>query len=124
MSGANGTNFGGEHCAGSVAMPRTPRADKADAIYHVLNRDSQRQQIFHEAADYEAFERVLAERLRKNPVDLICFQWMPNHWHMVLTPQEVGARKWRNESADVLCGDDTHGKTSRSLRHCWFGAPF
>ncbi len=72
-------------------MPRPPRADEAGAIYHVLNRGNQRQEIFHKEADYEAFERVVAEGLTKYPVNLICYQWMPNHWHMVLSPRENGA---------------------------------
>jgi len=47
--------------------------------------------IFHKDADYEAFERVLSEGLEKYPVSLFAYQWMPNHWHMVLRPREDGA---------------------------------
>ena len=72
-------------------MPRPPRADVAGAIYHVLNRGNGRQTLFHKDADYEAFERVLQEGLEKHPVDLLAYQWMPNHWHMVLSPREDGA---------------------------------
>ncbi len=72
-------------------MPRPPRADEAGAIYHAMNRANSRQTIFRKEGDYEAFERVVAEGLRKYPVDLFCYQWMPNHWHMVLRPREDGA---------------------------------
>lgn len=72
-------------------MPRPPRADEAGAIYHALNRGNARQQIFHKDKDYEAFERVVAEGLEKYEVDLIAYQWMDNHWHMVLSPHENGA---------------------------------
>jgi len=72
-------------------MPRPPRADAGGEIYHVLNRGNGRTTIFHKDADYEAFERVLDEGLQKYPVDLIAYQWMPNHWHMVLSPREDGA---------------------------------
>jgi putative transposase len=47
--------------------------------------------IFHKEPDYEAFERVLSEGLEKFPVDLIAYQWMSNHWHMVISPREDGA---------------------------------
>jgi len=47
--------------------------------------------IFHTDADYEAFERLLCEGLEKFPVDLIAYQWMRNHWHMVISPREDGA---------------------------------
>jgi hypothetical protein len=39
-------------------------------IYHVLNRGNGRMRIFHKAGDYEAFERVLAEGLKRYPVEL------------------------------------------------------
>ncbi len=68
-------------------MPRPLRADEAGAIYHTLNRGNGRHTIFHKTNDYEAFEKVIAEGLEKYPVDLLAYQWMPNHWHMVLTPQ-------------------------------------
>jgi len=72
-------------------MPRPPRADVGGDIYPVLNRGNGRAAIFNKDADYEAFERVLDEGLQKHPVDLIAYQWMPNHWHMVLSPRENGA---------------------------------
>ena len=64
-------------------MPRARRSDFAGSIYHALNRGNARNNIFFKAADYEAFERVIKEGLKKYPVDLICYQWMKNHWHMV-----------------------------------------
>ncbi len=72
-------------------MPRTPRADVAGEIYHALNRGNGRMTIIRKDADYEAFERVLNEGLEKYPVSLFAYQWTPNHWHMVLSPREVGA---------------------------------
>lgn len=72
-------------------MPRPPRADIGGQIYHALNRGNGRAAIFRKDADYEAFERVLDEGLQRHPVDLIAYQWMPNHWHMVLSPREDGA---------------------------------
>ncbi len=72
-------------------MPRPPRADIAGEFYHALNRGNGRMTIFHKDADYEAFERVLCEGLEKFPVELIAYQWMSNHWHMVISPREDGA---------------------------------
>jgi len=71
-------------------MGRAPRADEAGGIYHALNRGNAKHPIFFKAADYEAFERIIAEGLGKFPVDLIAYQWMNNHWHMVLSPNEDG----------------------------------
>ncbi|MBN1853093.1 MAG: transposase [Pirellulales bacterium] len=71
-------------------MPRPPRADVAGEVYHALNRENGRQDIFRKDQDYEAFEQVLAEGIERYPVDLFSYQWMPNHWHMVLSPGEDG----------------------------------
>ena len=71
-------------------MPRPPRADVAGEIYHVLNRGNGRQTVFYKDADYEAFERVLAEARQKHTVDLYAYCWMPNHWHMVISPKSDG----------------------------------
>ena len=42
--------------------------------------------LFHKAGDYEAFERVLAEGLKRYPVKLLTYCVMPNHWHLVVRP--------------------------------------
>jgi len=70
-------------------MPRPKRADEAGAIYHALNRGNARNTIFHKEADYEAFERILAEGLSRYEVDLFSYQLMPNHWHRGLAPRNV-----------------------------------
>ena len=69
-------------------MPRALRSDFAGEIYHALNRGNARNKIFFKDGDFEAFERVIEEGLQKYPVDLIAYQWMNNHWHMVLCPRE------------------------------------
>ena len=71
-------------------MGRAPRADEAGGIYHALNRGNARHDIFFKDADFEAFERIVAEALERCQVDLICYQWMKNHWHMVLSPRVDG----------------------------------
>lgn len=71
-------------------MPRQKRADEAGVIYHAINRGNARQKIFLKQEDYDAFIRVLAEGLEKYPVELFSFTLMPNHWHLVLRPQQDG----------------------------------
>ena len=72
-------------------MGRSPRADISGGIYHALNRGNAKNRIFFKDADYEAFERIVAEALEKFPVELFAYQWMNNHWHMVLSPRKDGA---------------------------------
>lgn len=71
-------------------MPRQKRADEAGVIYHAINRGNARQTIFHKDEDYDAFLRVLAEGLAKYAVEVFSFTLMPNHWHLVLRPNQDG----------------------------------
>lgn len=67
-------------------MPRSPRADEASGLYHALNRGNLRATIFHKDGDYVAFEKILAEGLKRYRMELFSYQLMPNHYHLVLRP--------------------------------------
>ena len=97
-------------------MPRPPRADVSGEIYHALNRGNGRMTVFRKDADYEAFERVLDEGLQKYPVDLIAYQWMPNHWHMVLSPREDGAMSRERERRGATASRDQPQSAVRGRR--------
>ena len=71
-------------------MPRPPRADAAGGLYQALNRGTSRAQIFHKEADYEAFERILAEGVERYDLQCFGYQLLPNHWHLVLRPNRDG----------------------------------
>lgn len=72
-------------------MGRPNRADKAGAIYHMLNRANRRATIFHKEQDYVAFEQILVEALDRTDLKLFSYCLMPNHWHLVVSPQVDGA---------------------------------
>ncbi len=71
-------------------MPRPPRVDVADIIYHTINRANGRLAIFRREKDYQAFIEVLTEAKKKFPVELLAFCIMPNHWHLILKPFQNG----------------------------------
>jgi putative transposase len=71
-------------------MGRAKRAADGGLIYHVLNRANGRMKIFKDEADFEAFERILAEAVERTGTDLLAFCLMPNHWHLVVMPHEDG----------------------------------
>ena len=71
-------------------MPRPPRADEANGLYHALNRGNLRSTIFHKEGDYAAFEQILSEGLRRYSIKLFAYQLMPNHYHLVLRPEMDG----------------------------------
>ena len=68
-------------------MSRGPRQAPGGCVYHVLNRAVARLPLFEKPADYEAFLRVLAEALEQQPMRILAFILMPNHWHFVLWPE-------------------------------------
>lgn len=71
-------------------MPRSPRTDIADIVYHVINRANARLQIFNTSDDYTLFENVLLEAKKRTDMRIFSYSIMPNHWHLVLRPQNNG----------------------------------
>ena len=71
-------------------MTRQARQAPGGYIYHVLNRGVNRQRLFVREGDYAAFERVMAQTLAVKPMRLLAYCLMPNHWHLVLWPEQDG----------------------------------
>lgn len=59
-------------------------------VFHVLNRGVGRMRIFDDDGDYFAFERIMEETLQTRPMRICAYCLMPNHWHMVLWPENDG----------------------------------
>jgi hypothetical protein len=58
-------------------MGRPHRLSLGGYSYHVLNRGNGRATVFHKDADYEAFERILAEH-GPNPASLPLSNALPD----------------------------------------------
>lgn len=71
-------------------MPRQKRIAKGNIVYHVLNRANGRLKIFKKPADFEAFEKILAEGIERFNMRLCGYCIMSNHWHLVLWPRHNG----------------------------------
>ncbi len=72
-------------------MSRPLRTAPGGMAFHVLNRANARLPMFRKDADYEAFERILAEALEHVPgMRLLAYCLMPNHWHLVVWPRADG----------------------------------
>lgn len=71
-------------------MPRTARKTPGGLVYHVLNRGVRRMTLFASDQDYEAFENALEETWALCPIRLCGYCLMPNHWHLVVWPEEDG----------------------------------
>src|SRR3989344_638541 len=115
-------------------MPRTERVAVGGYIYHVINRANARVRIFDTGDDYQLFEAILEEGKERTDMRILAYCIMPNHWHLVLYPEQDGdmiqfmswitnthTRRWHVAKATIggghlyqgrykslLCQDDTH----------------
>ena len=77
----------GRRFGSRLGMPRRARSIQGGCVYHVLNRSNGRQPIFRKDEDYEAFERVLEQAHAREPLRILAYCLMPNHWHLVVWPK-------------------------------------
>ena len=59
-------------------------------VYHVLHRAVGRATLFYQEGDYAAFENTLREAKEWQPIRLLAYALMPNHWHLVFWPEHDG----------------------------------
>jgi putative transposase len=72
-------------------MARIARIVAPGCPHHVTARGNRREPIFFEDGDQEIYLDILAEQLVKAKVEAWSYCLMPNHVHLILTPQdEVG----------------------------------
>jgi hypothetical protein len=84
-------------------VPRKLRIEYPGAIYHVMSRGNQRQDIVRDAADRQRFLETLGQACAKTGWQAHAWCLMRNHFHLVIeTPQPnlVAGMKWL-----VLDGD-------------------
>ena len=56
--------------------------------HHVLNRACRRSVLFAHAEDYRLFVSVLGEAKTRFAMRVLAYAVMPNHWHLILWPEE------------------------------------
>ncbi len=104
-------------------MPRQPRIDIGDTVYHVINRANARAQIFNTDKDYQLFEQLLQEAQKLTDMRILAYTIMPNHWHLVLHPVNDGdlqqfmkwltnthTRKWHTQHKTIGSGHLYQGR--------------
>jgi putative transposase len=72
-------------------MGRPLRTPAGGLVYHALNCANRRAQLFADAGDYAVFVRTLADAQAEHPMRLLAYCVMPNHWHLVLWPEQDGS---------------------------------
>lgn len=65
-------------------MPRCARILPETGYFHIITRGNNRQDVFHDAEDFEKYRWILWEVKQAHPYDLFHFCLMTNHVHMLL----------------------------------------
>jgi putative transposase len=68
-------------------MSRLARMVVPGLPHHVTQRGNRREAIFFEDGDQQIYCDMLAQQLRKFSVEVWAYCLMPNHVHLILTPQ-------------------------------------
>lgn len=68
-------------------MARLPRLAVAGHVHHVLQRGNNMQPIFIDDEDYRFMLTLLVEHAQRDKVAIHAYVLMPNHFHLLLTPQ-------------------------------------
>lgn len=68
-------------------MARLPRLTLPGQLHHIIQRGNNRQAIFASAADYQMLLNLLLENAQKFKVAIHAYVLMPNHFHVLATPQ-------------------------------------
>jgi putative transposase len=95
-------------------MARRPRVEVAGVPLHVIQRGNNRAACFHSDGDRYLYLRLLAGALTKYPCALHAYVLMPNHVHLLVTPQHeraVAAMMQDLGRRYVRIFNDVHGRT-------------
>ncbi len=101
-------------------MPRLPRLIDDGLVYHAINRGNNRQVVFRRDADFRAFLDALRKTRERYPFDLYAYCLMPNHFHLVLAPQQGQSISRILQSLTVAHTWRVH-RGRRSSGHVWQG---
>ncbi len=59
-------------------------------IYHVLNRAAGRTVFMRSEKDFQAFQRILIHAHEREPLPILAYCLMGNHWHFVVHQKQQG----------------------------------
>jgi putative transposase len=59
-------------------------------VYHVLNRSVGRMHMFRKAADFADFERMMVEAQQREPIRILAYCILANHWPFIVWPERDG----------------------------------
>jgi len=101
-------------------MPRVARGLADGLNYHIINKGNGSQQVFHNDGDYRAFVDLMAEARERHPVKLMAWCLMPNHFHLLVSPERADdLSKWMQWF--MTSHVRRHHRFHKSSGHVWQG---
>jgi len=70
-------------------MPRKPRLDTHNGLYHVIAKGNDGCVLFRDPSDYLKFSLLLSDVREKDPHFLLAFCLMPNHVHLLMETLDI-----------------------------------
>lgn len=70
-------------------MPRRPRNKLRGVSFHVMNRAVRGTDLFVTQGDFDAFARIAREELYQSRVEVVAYEVMRTHWHMVMNCERI-----------------------------------
>jgi putative transposase len=101
-------------------MGRPLRAVADGLIYHAINRGNNRDRVFFEANDFQAFLHALGQTQLRYPFRLFGYALMTNHFHLLLQPQ-AGQSISRIMQSLTVAHTWRYHRHHRSVGHVWQG---
>lgn len=71
-------------------MPRQARVAPPGQVFHVMNRAAGRYRMLQRDSDFAALQRILIEAHEREPLRILAYSLMGNHWHFVVWPSAEG----------------------------------
>ncbi len=70
-------------------MPRTPRGESTESVYHVISRGVDRRDIYRTSADRTLFLKMMRMAFIDSGIRLFSYCLMSNHFHLLLASTKV-----------------------------------
>jgi hypothetical protein len=76
-------------------------------------------QMFRKEADFAAFGRVMVEAHDRQPIRILSYCAMSNHWHLVVWPEKGGSRHCYQHGRWIAPRTGRLASTHRSRPRNW-----
>lgn len=96
-------------------MARIARVVLPGYPHHVTQRGNRRQRVFFDGEDYECYLELIAAGCRDSQTKCLAYCLMPNHVHLVLTPDSEGGLR------SALAEAHRHYTRRVNFRNGWRG---